>query len=433
MTDRERTAVQLREDLPMLTGQGILDEESARRLIAYYPLPPKHDYRKRLLLYFGVLGALLVGGGLTMIIAHNWDMLTLSGRLVVAFAPVVLTWLFGAWVLCRKAGSAVWRETASVLILAALGAGIGLVSQQYHSTGTLAELVVILMLFDVFLIYRFHSSCALLLYAAGYVVTLGLGRHDRLFGLEVFYILLLLILPAVPRIVGVLRFHPWGMAAQACRIALTVMLAVLVGHAFGGAGNFGSYLWAVFSACLLRFGLLSARVSRFNPFLLVGLAGMVIQCSILSFLSPWKAMKPVDILDLSGVGLTAVAAASVFYLAVGWMSLMRDDKFIVWLPLVFPLLVLANVFYPVPGIAFTMFNGYILFGGVYLLMRGVRRRRMWFLNFGMGILLLWVFLRFCSGSDNYLVNGAVFVLSGAVCFLVNYFFVRRMMRQGRAS
>ena len=432
MTDRERTAVQLREDLPLLTGQGILDEESARRLLAYYPLPPKHDYRKRLLLYFGMLGALLVGGGSIMIIAHNWDMLALSGRLAVAFTPVVLTWLFGAWVLCRKAGSAVWRETAAILILSALGAGIGIVSQQYHSTGTLPELCVVLMLFDVFLIYRFHSSCALLLYAAGYAVNVGFPNFE-LFFCQPFYLLLLLVIPVLPRIVRTLRFHPWGWSAQACRISLTVMLAVLAGLASDRTGrNFAPYLWAVFSACLLRFGLLSARVSRFNPFLLAGLAGMVIECSILSFRSSWNGMTPIDLQALSALTMTAVVVASVFYLAVSWISLMRDDKFIVWIPLIFPLLVLANVFYPMPWIAFTVFNGYFLFGGVYLLTRGVRRRRMWFLNFGMCVLLLWVFLRFCSGSDNYLVNGLVFVFSGALLFAVNYFFVRGMMRRGRA-
>lgn len=433
MTDRERTAVQLREDLPLLTGQGILDEESARRLIAYYPLPPRHDYRKRLLLYFGVLGALLVGGGTIMIIAHNWDMLALSGRLAVAFTPVVLAWLFGAWVLCRNAGSAVWRETAAVLILSAFGAGVGIVSQQYHSTGTLPELAAVLMLFDVFLVYRFHSASALLLYAAGYVVISGWG-HGRLFGVQVFYLLLMMVIPVLPRIVRTLRFHPWGWSAQACRIALTVMLAVLAGTAFAeDCDHFGLYFWAVFSACLLRFGLLSARVSRFNPFLLAGLAGEVIECFILSFRSVWTGSTPVDLWAMTPVTMTAVAVASVFYLAVGWISLMRDDKFIVWIPLIFPLLVLANVFYPVPWVAFSVFNGYILFGGVYLLTRGVRRRRMWFLNFGLGVLLLQVILRFCSGSDNYLVNGLVFVLAGTVFFLVNYFFVRGMMRRGRAA
>ena len=34
MTDRERTAVQLREDMPLLIRNGILDERSAERLAA---------------------------------------------------------------------------------------------------------------------------------------------------------------------------------------------------------------------------------------------------------------------------------------------------------------------------------------------------------------------------------------------------------------
>ena len=140
MTDRERTAVQLREDLPTLIARGILDAHSAERLTAYYPLPARRDYGKRMILFFGILGALLVGGGLIMIVAHNWDFLSLAGRLAIAYLPIAAAWLLGGWVLARRKDSVVWKESVSVLILAALGAGIGIVSQQYHSTGTLAEL-----------------------------------------------------------------------------------------------------------------------------------------------------------------------------------------------------------------------------------------------------------------------------------------------------
>ncbi len=155
MTDRERTAVQLREDLAVLIGRKILDEKSANRLIEYYPLPARRDYRKRLVVCFGVLGAFLIGGGLTMIVAHHWDRLSLAGRLAAAYLPLFFFWSFGGWVLARRGGSAVRRESASILILASLAGAVGIVSQQYHSSGTLGELTVILLGFGIFLIYFF--------------------------------------------------------------------------------------------------------------------------------------------------------------------------------------------------------------------------------------------------------------------------------------
>ena len=422
MTARDRTAVQLREDLPTLIAQGILDERSAERLTAYYPLPAARDYGKRMILCFGILGALLFGGGLLMIVAHNWEHLALGGRLAIAYMPLLLTWLLGGWVLAKRKEATVWKEGASVLILSALGAGIGIVSQQYHSTGTVAELTTVLLLFDIALIYIFRSSAALLLYAAGFAVVTSAG-YNEVFGIRAFYILLGLLLPVLWRIVGLLKEKPWGAAAHVCRIALTFMLCMLALSASlwksPDNGALVPYLWAVLAACLLRFGLLSARVSRFNPFLLAGLAGMLIECSIFSFYEPWESLKPLDLSRLSHVSIFAGILATLLYSVIGWVSIMRDDKFIVWIPLIFPLLVLGNIACPMGAVSCVIFNGYLAFSGVYLLTRGVRRRRMWFVNFGMGILLLLIFLRFCGGSENYLVIGSAFVVSGLVFFAVN--------------
>lgn len=417
MTDRDRTAVQLREDLPTLIAQGILDERSAERLTAYYPLPAARDYGKRMILCFGILGALLVGGGLLMIVAHNWDKISIAGRLMIAYLPLLLSWGLGGFVLAKKKVQTVWKEAVSVLILASLGAGIGVVSQQYHSTGTLAELTAVLLIFDIGLIYFFNSSSALLLFAAGFAVLLN---DETVFGTAPFYILLALLLPVLWRIVYILRHKPWGGAALCCRIALTFMLCMITLSASDSDdARLIPYLWAVLSACLLRFGLLSARVSRFNPFLLAGLAGMLIECSIFTFYDPWEGLAPLDISRLGHVGIAAGSLATLLYSVIGWTSIMKDDKFIVWIPLIFPLLVLGNIACPMGAVSCVIFNGYLAFSGIYLLTRGVRRRRMWFVNFGMGILLLLIFLRFCGGSENYLVIGSAFVVSGLVFFAVN--------------
>ena len=422
MTDRERTAVQLREDMPLLIRNGILDERSAERLAAYYPLPAQRDYGKRMMLCFGILGALLVGGGLLMIVAHNWDKISIAGRLMIAYLPLLLSWGLGGFVLAKKKDQTVWKEAVSVLILASLGAGIGIVSQQYHSTGTLAELTAVLLIFDIGLIYFFNSSSALLLFAAGFAVLLN---DKTVFGTAPFYILLALLLPVLWRIVYILRHKPWSGAALCCRIALTFMLCMITLSACiwtdSDDARLIPYLWAVLSACLLRFGLLSARVSRFNPFLLAGLAGMLIECSVFTFYEPWERLRPLELSGLGHVSITAGILATLLYSVTGWTSIMKDDKFIVWIPLVFPLLVLGNIACPLDVFSCILFNGYLAFSGVYLLTRGVRRRRMWFVNFGMGILLLQIFLRFCGGSENYLAIGSAFVAAGGIFFAVNLF------------
>ena len=56
-------------------------------------------------------------------------------------------------------------------------------------------------------------------------------------------------------------------------------------------------------------------------------------------------------------------------------------------------------------------------------------RREWLIA---GLLLL-IFLRFCGGSENYLVIGSAFVLSGVIFFAVNFFCSRWMAKDREAA
>lgn len=40
---------------------------------------------------FGILGAVLIGGGIILLLAHNWEQLGRPARVAVAFAPLVLS------------------------------------------------------------------------------------------------------------------------------------------------------------------------------------------------------------------------------------------------------------------------------------------------------------------------------------------------------
>ena len=69
-----------------------------------------------LIIVFGVLGAILVGLGMVLIIAHNWDDLSRMTKTGLAFLPLLLGQGLCGYVLLRKQDSVAWRESATAFL-----------------------------------------------------------------------------------------------------------------------------------------------------------------------------------------------------------------------------------------------------------------------------------------------------------------------------
>ena len=68
------------KELSDLTSAGVISEETAVNIKAYYQQKAQES-PNRLILVFGIVGALLVGLGIILIIAHNWDELSKLAKL----------------------------------------------------------------------------------------------------------------------------------------------------------------------------------------------------------------------------------------------------------------------------------------------------------------------------------------------------------------
>ena len=77
----------LHEELPALVREGVLPEETAEKLRQHYGPMIKADGRRLMVVLFGILGAVLIGGGIILLLAHNWEELTRPLRAAISFAP----------------------------------------------------------------------------------------------------------------------------------------------------------------------------------------------------------------------------------------------------------------------------------------------------------------------------------------------------------
>ena len=154
------------KDLPELIKAGIISEETANSIQDYYKAKSGSP-ANRLFVVFGILGATLVGLGIILIIAHNWDELSRPTKTGIAFLPLLIGQVLCGYALVKKRSNTTWRESAAAFLFFSVGASISLVSQIYHIPGDLSAFMLTWMLLCFPLIYVMRSSIASLLYLAG--------------------------------------------------------------------------------------------------------------------------------------------------------------------------------------------------------------------------------------------------------------------------
>ena len=86
--------LKLIKELPELIENKVISKEVALSIEQYYHSKQNNSPNK-LFMVFGVLGSILVGLGIILILAHNWDDFTRSTKTIFAFGfPIPNTIFF---------------------------------------------------------------------------------------------------------------------------------------------------------------------------------------------------------------------------------------------------------------------------------------------------------------------------------------------------
>lgn len=109
------------------------------------------------------LGALLIGAGVILFFAYNWDMMSPITRLAVGFVPAIAGALCGIYTIIREK-DARWREFSAFSCATGFAVATAIVSQVYHTGGTLFDYTVLMMTVTLPLIYIFRGQLLTLVY-----------------------------------------------------------------------------------------------------------------------------------------------------------------------------------------------------------------------------------------------------------------------------
>lgn len=421
----------LLKELPELVDAGILSEEKADEIRAYYR-GQKGKGWNRLPILFGILGALLAGLGIILIVAENWNELSRSLRSVFAFLPLLLGQALTLFVLLKRPDARVWREGVAVLLFFAVGACISMISQTYQIQGDTASFLFTWSLLTFPILYVLRSPTASLLYLAAityYTLESAYGFHASAMTDLSYPLFLLLALPFLYKLYkerpnsNFTAFHNW---------LLPFSLAFGLGTLWHEHEEMIVPAYFGLFACFLSFGLLDLHKGTKgwkNGFLAFGRIASLLLLLPMSFKDYWERLQQKDI-GLEGMFQYQEGILSlVLMLPAIWILLDRWQRRgfqeldpIQFVAPVFFLLFLLG-FYTEASVFFVNLL-VVLIGGVKIY-RGAKDGALGTMNFGAVILFVWMLARFFATELSYVTKGVIFIVAGLLIFALNLWMFNR--------
>lgn len=427
-------SISIHKDISELQEAGVISDETASRISTYYK-EHRSDPGNRLFIAFGILGSLLVGCGIILILAHNWDELSRTTKTFFAFLPLIVGQIACGYSLWARPDGAGWREASATFLTFSIGACIALISQIYNIPGDLSGYMLTWSLLAIPIVYVMRSSMTSLLYLIGitiYAVESN-GRysgHNELW----FWVMILAI---APHYLSLIRsknngnfaiFHHWLIPICTTIAVITledqqdellVLVYMCLFSLFYGIGHLPVF---------------SSLKRRSVGYLMIGGLGSVVILLVTSFKDFWNEVMRGTLTSAELFSSEMIAFAILFSLStVIFFRYSKRNLDIRNKPIAPVFLLFAPLFfigYHTSLVAVAI-NLIILLVGVRTVRLGSNEDHLGLMNYGLIILTALVVCRFVDTSITFVVRGLLFILVGAGFFVANYSMLKK--RKANAS
>lgn len=426
----------LLSELPALVRKGVLLPEAAEQVATYYRKTGSISRRSVLSTVFTILGALLVGGGIILIFAHNWHDIPRFFRLFLLLGVLVGSQALVVRALRSAPAGGGPVEGATVFSILAFMANVALISQMYHIPGEMTEYFLICALVSLPLIYATRSIAGAIIYFL--LVVSWAGAEQFAGGVAIpLWGLLAGMLPLLRRqLQEAAGRNSTLVFLWAFLLTIVVAAGITLEKALPG-------LWMVLYSSL--FALMYLHKAKHvpseggfweMPLESCGIVGQSLLILLLTFKWPWQN---IGWNYYRTAGYHPIAAAFDYVVIIGalaWALLLlfealrrRQRRALLFgaAPLLVACAFATHESALIP-VLFVM-NAYALVLGVDTILEGIRvGRRLW-LNGGTLFVVLLILMRFFDSDMGMLVRGVSFVLIGLLFVYSNRLFARRMLKE----
>lgn len=424
-------------ELPKLEAEEVIDNEVAERLRSHYEISAGSVGKRVILAVCAVFGALLIGGGVILLLAHNWEYLGRGARAAIALVPLIAVQALVVWVLLRRVDSVAWREGTATLLALSVATAIALVDQTYHTGGDLESFLWRWAWLLAALPWLLGSTAVAMIYLAILTWWAGMSAID---GTQVLMIWPL-ALAVIPHAVQVLREDRRGLRAANLQWAMAIFLCFATGI---GLERRVPGLWiGVYCGLFALMIVVGAAVRDSEermwrrPLEAVGFLGSMVLWVILSFAEPWQhigwhhirtAEQYHSMASWLDVALAIGLPVAAVFVAFRWLDVSRYKLQFLWL-LSIPV---AAVSWPIAAaideewIGALAFNLVLFAVGVGTIALGARQQSLARVNLGMSVVAIQVVVRFFSSELGFVARGLAFILIGVGFLLANVVLAKKM-------
>lgn len=418
------------KDIPELISAGIITRETADEINNYY-ISKRRNSTSRLFLVFGIFGAILVGLGIILLVAHNWDDLSQTTKSFFAFLPLIVGQIFCGFVLIKKNESVAWRESVTAFLFFSVGACISLITQIYNIPGNLNSFLLSWMLLCLPMVYIMQSSIASLLYLTGityYAAETSYGFSET----SESYLYWLLLLAVFPYYYLLFRKKPESNFMIFHNWLVPLSVIITLGTVAKDAGEL------MYIAYFSLFGLLYLTGNstffrqqrlRNNGYKVLGALGTLVLLLILSFDWFWSDLREKDFNFnelVTSSEFFASAIISLLCFAILYFQQknkpFKEIEPIAFVSILFIITFLIGLSSPVSVV---LINLFVFTIGLLTILDGAKQDHLGILNYGLLIIMALTVCRFFDTDLSFIIRGFLFVSVGIGFFAANYWMLKK--------
>ncbi|GFZ93012.1 hypothetical protein GCM10011531_26260 [Aquaticitalea lipolytica] len=418
--------LKLIKELPELIENKVISKEVALSIEQYYHSKQNNSPNK-LFMVFGVLGSILVGLGIILILAHNWDDFTRSTKTIFAFLPLLIGQFFVGFSILKKK-SATWKEASGTFLFFAVGASISLVAQIYNIPGNMSSFLLTWILLCLPLIYLLKSNSIMILhlvFITWYACSYGYSFMN--YGNSPWLYLALLAL-SLPHYWQLLKHKLDANITSIINWLVPLSLIITLGTFVEHEEALGFLLYLLLFSLFYNIGKIpyfENQKLRRNGFLITGSLGIVTILLIASFRWLWKDIIRIDSFQVQELYMSAILfLMSILTLVYLYLKhKVKSFNIFQFVFVIFTVLFFIGINNEiVPAI---LVNMLIFALGVVTVKIGADKFHFGVLNYGLLIIAALVTCRFFDTDMSFVLRGLLFVGVGVGFFLTNYYMLKK--------
>ena len=400
----------LLNEIDLWRQSALIDADTAEKLRQRYT--PKKNINQ-LIVMFSVIGSLLIGAGIILILAKNWQDLHIALRVTLAFLPLAASQALAVYTVKFKYESLAWRESVAIFMTAAIFAANALIGQIFHLPGDYGTYVLVCGLLSLPVIFILNAVSPL---AAYYWTILNWAALNH----SSANALILLVLFAL----GVM-FLIFKQRQDDSRLVYISWLTVAAGFVLVlilGCILDCSLLLTVLCYFILLLAVEKMPEHLLLPFKIIGTIGGLVTVAILTYQGMWSYIEHSANAG-SNIMIGIMLAAALFFAVM----VFKQDKLKFSLVAILILLSAARYIWalyklddsPYDFILSVVSNLVLLAIGTGFIVHGVKNFSLTRVNIGMAAVCTLIIMRFFDSDMDFFWRGIVFLMLGAIFLLVN--------------